>query len=52
VPVILHSKYARVDKVDKFDEISCLAGSLGQQPMVNLLPLALAHSLKLIKYGA
>lgn len=52
VPVILYSKYARVDKVDKFDEISCLAGSLGQQPMVNLLPLALAHSQKLIKYGA
>jgi 2,3-bisphosphoglycerate-independent phosphoglycerate mutase len=52
VPVILHSKYARVDSVDKFDEISCLAGSLGQQPMVNLLPLSLAHSQKLIKYGA
>jgi 2,3-bisphosphoglycerate-independent phosphoglycerate mutase len=52
VPVILYSRYSRVDRVDKFDEISCRAGSLGQQPMINLIPLALAHSQKLIKYGA
>jgi len=52
VPVLLYSKYARVDGVRRFDEISCQAGSLGQQSMLNLIPLALAHSQKLNKYGA
>lgn len=52
VPVLLHAKYARVDRVSAFNEIDCIAGSLGRQPMVNLMPLVLANSLRLQKYGA
>jgi 2,3-bisphosphoglycerate-independent phosphoglycerate mutase len=50
--VLLYSSYARVDEVAKFDEISCIKGGLGHIPMVNLMSLALAHALRLIKFGA
>jgi 2,3-bisphosphoglycerate-independent phosphoglycerate mutase len=52
LPVLLHSTYARVDEVERFDEVSCARGSLGRMPMVNLMSLALAHALRLTKYGA
>ncbi len=52
VPVLLHAKYARVDKVRAFNDIDCISGSLGRQPMVNLMPLVLANALRLQKYGA
>ncbi|HAL61425.1 MAG TPA: phosphoglycerate mutase, partial [Chloroflexi bacterium] len=52
LPVLLHSTYARVDEVGRFDEISCARGGLGRQPMVNLMSLALAHALRMTKYGA
>jgi 2,3-bisphosphoglycerate-independent phosphoglycerate mutase len=52
VPVLVHAKYARVDEVKAFNEIACITGALGQQPMVNLIPIVLAHALRLQKYGA
>jgi len=52
LPALLYSTYARVDEVERFDEISCARGGLGRQPMVNLMSLALAHALRLTKYGA
>jgi 2,3-bisphosphoglycerate-independent phosphoglycerate mutase len=52
LPVLLYSTYACVDEVERFDEISCARGGLGRQPMVNLMSLALAHALRLTKYGA
>lgn len=52
VPVLLHSRYARVDDVDRFDEYACARGSLGLRPGVHLMGLALAHAGRLIKYGA
>ncbi|MFQ5342039.1 MAG: 2,3-bisphosphoglycerate-independent phosphoglycerate mutase [Anaerolineae bacterium] len=52
VPVILHSRYARVDGVDRFDEYACARGSLGLRPGVHLMGLALAHAGRLAKYGA
>jgi 2,3-bisphosphoglycerate-independent phosphoglycerate mutase len=52
VPVLLNSKYARVDKVQAFNEIDCICGSLGRQPMINLIPIVLANALRLQKYGA
>jgi 2,3-bisphosphoglycerate-independent phosphoglycerate mutase len=52
VPVLLHGKYARVDTVKTFDEIACSIGVLGCRPMVDLMPLVLAHALRLQKYGA
>ena len=52
VPVLVHSKYVRIDEVKAFDEIACIAGALGQQPMVDLMPIVLANALRLQKYGA
>jgi 2,3-bisphosphoglycerate-independent phosphoglycerate mutase len=52
VPVILNSDIARVDLVDKFDEISCISGGLGRQPSMHLMGLALAHANRLVKFGA
>lgn len=52
VPVILHSRYARVDDVDRYDEYACARGSLGLRPGVHLMGLALAHAGRLAKYGA
>jgi hypothetical protein len=46
VPVLLHAKYARVESGERVNEIDCIAGSLGRQPMVNLMPLVLANSLR------
>ncbi|MDZ7261102.1 MAG: 2,3-bisphosphoglycerate-independent phosphoglycerate mutase [candidate division KSB1 bacterium] len=52
VPVMLYSQYCRSDEVDRFDEIACSRGSLGRQPGVNLMTLALANALRLKKFGA
>lgn len=52
VPVILHSRYARVDDVERYDEYACARGSLGLRPGVHLMALALAHAGRLAKYGA
>ncbi len=52
VPVLLNSKYARVDNVRAFNEIDCICGSLGRQPMINLMPIVLANTGRLQKYGA
>ncbi|ADE14714.1 phosphonopyruvate decarboxylase-related protein [Nitrosococcus halophilus Nc 4] len=52
VPVLVHSRYARVDKLPQFDEYHCLRGSLGLRPGVHLLGLALAHAGRLKKFGA
>ena len=43
---------ARPDPVHTFGEIHCLAGSIGQRPMLDLMPLALAHAGRLTKFGA
>jgi 2,3-bisphosphoglycerate-independent phosphoglycerate mutase len=52
VPVLVHGKYARVDEVQAFNEIACITGTLGHQPMINLMPIVLANALRLQKYGA
>jgi 2,3-bisphosphoglycerate-independent phosphoglycerate mutase len=52
LPVLLNAKSARVDRVEEFDEISCITGGLGRQPAVNLMGLALAHAGRLAKFGA
>lgn len=52
VPVLLNAKYARVDNVKAFNDVDCITGSLGRQPMINLMPLVLANALRLQKYGA
>jgi 2,3-bisphosphoglycerate-independent phosphoglycerate mutase len=52
VPFMLYSPYARRIKLEGFNEKECLKGCLGIFPSVKVMPLMLAHSLKLIKFGA
>jgi 2,3-bisphosphoglycerate-independent phosphoglycerate mutase len=52
LPVLISSPYARVDQVKKFDELSCTQGGLGRISTIHLMSLALAHALRLAKYGA
>jgi 2,3-bisphosphoglycerate-independent phosphoglycerate mutase len=52
VPVVLAGRYALPDGVERFTERACCAGSLGTVPAHDLMPLVLAHALRLAKYGA
>ena len=52
VPVVLAGTYALPDTVERFTERACMAGSLGLLPAHDLMPLVLAHALRLTKYGA
>lgn len=52
VPVCFSSDFARRDGVGEFGEDACRRGGLGTIPAVELLPLALGHAQKMIKYGA
>ena len=51
-PVLLYSRYIRPDGIRRFTERSCGKGQLGRFSAVHLLPLMLAHGLKLKKFGA
>ena len=52
VPCLLHSRWCRPDRLAKFGESECRKGSLGLMPATSLMPLAMAHALKLTKFGA
>jgi 2,3-bisphosphoglycerate-independent phosphoglycerate mutase len=52
VPVVLWARTCRPDAVTEFGEAQCLRGGLGQLQAMYLLPLAMAHALRLGKYGA
>jgi 2,3-bisphosphoglycerate-independent phosphoglycerate mutase len=52
VPVVLAGRYALPDAVERFTERACSLGSLGTLPAHDLMPLVLAHALRLTKYGA
>lgn len=53
VPVLIHSKYCRPDKVERFGERECLTGGLGANlPAKFLMPLMLANARRLEKFGA
>jgi 2,3-bisphosphoglycerate-independent phosphoglycerate mutase len=52
LPVLLAADSARFGKTGKFGETLCLQGTLGQIRHVDILPLALAHAMRLGKYGA
>ncbi len=51
-PFLLYSEYVRSDGIEKFGERSCRKGGLGVFPAIQVMPLLLAHSLKLKKFGA
>ncbi|MGE5585825.1 MAG: 2,3-bisphosphoglycerate-independent phosphoglycerate mutase [Bacillota bacterium] len=52
VPFLIHSKWVRPDRIAGFGETACAGGSLGTFPSLGALPLAMAHALKLAKFGA
>jgi 2,3-bisphosphoglycerate-independent phosphoglycerate mutase len=52
LPILLSARTARGDKVTAFNETACLGGSLGHMHHVDIMPLALAHALRLTKFGA
>jgi len=52
VPILLYSRYCRPDKVERFSEPACISGGLGRFPATQVMPLAMAHALKLTKFGA
>lgn len=52
VPVLLKSPYVLGGLCSAFSERECTKGELGIFPAVNLIPLALANSLRLKKFGA
>lgn len=53
VPALLWAATARPDGVTRFGERPCMAGSLGPRfPAVELMPLMLAHALRIEKFGA
>jgi len=52
LPVMLVSDAARFGKATKFGESACVTGTLGSIHHIDILPLALAHAMRLGKYGA
>jgi len=52
VPVLISADSARFDTKTTFGETSCITGTLGSIHHVDIMPLALAHALRLNKYGA
>jgi len=53
VPVLLHARDARPDRVDRFGERACMNGGLGPRfPASDLMALAMAHAGRLAKFGA
>ncbi len=52
LPILLSAGTARRDPVTRFGETACLEGSLGHIRHVDIMPLAMAHALRLTKYGA
>ncbi len=52
VPVLVHGKYSGGDPVTAFTERACSAGTLGLLPAQHLMPVVMAHALRLTKFGA
>jgi 2,3-bisphosphoglycerate-independent phosphoglycerate mutase len=52
VPVMLYSNKCRPDRVMEFSESACISGGLGRLRATDIMPLAMANAMKLIKFGA
>jgi 2,3-bisphosphoglycerate-independent phosphoglycerate mutase len=52
LPIVLYSEWCRPDKVSEFSEQACISGGLGRFQATQVMPLAMAHALKLSKFGA
>lgn len=51
-PLLISAATVRRDRSTHFSEIECQRGGLGRLPAVEVMPLLLAHALKLGKFGA
>jgi 2,3-bisphosphoglycerate-independent phosphoglycerate mutase len=52
LPILLSARTGRRDPVTSFGETACLGGSLVHIRHVDIMPLAMAHAMRLTKYGA
>ncbi len=52
VPILLYSEWCRPDRVSEFSEPACATGGLGRFPATQIMPLAMANALKLLRFGA
>ncbi|MDO8579191.1 MAG: 2,3-bisphosphoglycerate-independent phosphoglycerate mutase [Dehalococcoidales bacterium] len=52
VPFLLYSRYCRPVKIKKFGETECGSNGMGRIQAAQLMSLAMAHALKLNKFGA
>lgn len=52
LPILLYAENIRKDMVTSFGEVACMQGGLGHIRHVDIMPLAMAHANKLVKYGA
>ena len=52
VPSMLYSRYCRCGEARAYNERACARGGMGRIQAVDLMPLALANSLRLAKFGA
>jgi 2,3-bisphosphoglycerate-independent phosphoglycerate mutase len=52
VPVLLRSRWSRHSSLKKFGESELLRGTLGIMSSLDLMPLVMAHSGRLAKFGA
>jgi 2,3-bisphosphoglycerate-independent phosphoglycerate mutase len=50
-PFLLYSAFSRLSGVKEFSERACANGGLGVFPATDVMPLLLAHALKLKKFG-
>jgi len=52
VPILLYSRFLNKDEVCSFGERSCMRGGLGHILHSDIMPLMMAHGLRLNKFGA
>jgi len=52
VPTLIYSDLCRPDGLPEFDESNCRLGSLSRYESKEILPIAMAHAMKLKKFGA
>ena len=52
VPVLINSKFARVDGTKRFTELEAVKGSLGRFKGIELMPQLIANAMKFKKFGA
>ncbi|MBI2886445.1 MAG: 2,3-bisphosphoglycerate-independent phosphoglycerate mutase [Chloroflexi bacterium] len=52
VPLALHTPWRYPDGVRAFSERDCREGDLGRFAATDVMPLAMAHAMKLVKFGA